>query len=69
VWIIASLLASIMEAKIVVKTALHKIAQNPKASLRSLFPSIIVDYGVLECPVKRRELDKIGSKIANIIGP
>jgi hypothetical protein len=45
--IIASLLASIMKAKIVVKTALHKIAQNPKVSLRSLFPSIIVDYGVL----------------------
>jgi hypothetical protein len=37
-----------MKAKIVVKTALHKIAQNPKASLRSLFPSIIVDYGVLD---------------------
>jgi hypothetical protein len=46
--IIASLLASIMKAKIVVKTALHKIAQNPKAGLGSLSPSIIVDYGVLD---------------------
>jgi hypothetical protein len=48
VWIIASILASIMKAKIVVKTALHKIAQNLKASLRSLSPSIIVDYGVFD---------------------
>jgi hypothetical protein len=48
VQIIALILALIMEPKIVVKTALHKIAQNPKASLRLLFPLIIVDYGVLD---------------------
>jgi hypothetical protein len=45
VWIIASALASIMKAKIVIQTALHTIAQNPKASLRSLF---IFDYGTLD---------------------